>query len=451
MTPSTTALRPLRTRPGSLSALRITPLALSALLVLSACGGGGGGATGEASTPAAGGPGSGTAAARPTATAYAAGEITGLGSIIVNGVRYDDSTARVVGDDDSELRDDRRRLKLGMQVEVGSGAVDDSSLRARAESIRVGSELVGTVERITTDAGGQLVSFVLLGQTVLIQRPGTAVDDSLAGGLAGIRAGSLLEVHAVFNGSAYVASFIEGRSAASVTRFKVRGTVTALDTTAQTFRIGGTVFSYAGLAANAIGASLAEGALVRVEVANSAAAAGNLRQVLSIQPGRRTSSGLTSSSAVGDARLRGAVTRAPVGSSFELGGTTVQVDGSTRFDKGSLSSIVAGTVVEVRGVLQGSTLIASRVTLRKAEDRSGGNGGGGSDDDFGGIELHGSASGIDLAANRFTLTHASGTRYTVTYQLDFDAVVSTSPKLEVKGRLGADGRTIEALLIKRED
>jgi hypothetical protein len=450
MTPSTTALRPLRTRPGSLSALRITPLALSALLVLSACGGGGGGAPGEASTPAAGGPGSGTAAATPTATAYAAGEITGLGSIIVNGVRYDDSTARVVGDDDSELRDDRRRLKLGMQVEVGSGAVDDSSLRARAESIRVGSELVGTVERITTDASGQLVSFVLLGQTVLVQRPGTAVDDSLAGGLAGIRAGSLLEVHAVFNGSAYVASFIEGRNAASVTRFKVRGTLTALDTTAQTFRIGGTVFSYAGLAASAIGVSLADGALVRVEVANSAAT-GNQRQVLSIQPGRRTSTGLTSSSAVGDARLRGAVTRAPVGSSFELGGTTVQVDGSTRFDKGSLSSIVAGSVVEVRGVLQGSTLIASRVTLRKAEDRSGGNGGGGSDDDFGGIELHGSASGIDLAANRFTLTHASGTRYTVTYQLDFDAVVSTSPKLEVKGRLGADGQTIEALLIKRED
>lgn len=65
--------------------------------------------------------------------------------------------------------------------------------------------------------------------------------------------------------------------------------------------------------------------------------------------------------------------------------------------------------------------------------------------------MHGTASSIDTAANRFTLTHSSGTRYTVTYELDFDGVVTSSPKLEVKGVLSSDGKGIQALLIKRED
>lgn len=436
---------------------------LSASLVLCACGGGGGSDAGTTGAGAASGTPAGTAATSSTATAYASGPITGLGSIIVNGVRYDDSAARVLGDDDSELRDDRRRLKLGMQVDVASAAVDDSTGRARAESVRVGSELVGTVERVTVDANGALQSFVLLGQTVLIQRPGTVVDDSLPGGLAGITVGRLLEVHASFNGTAYVASFIELRSAAAVTRFKVRGVVSALDTTARSFRIGSTSFSYAGLGADALSVSLANGLLVRVEVATGSTSGGVL-QALSVRPGRRASSTLTASAAVADARLRGSVSKAVAGSAFELDGTPVQVDASTRFDKGTLASLVLGAVVEVRGVLQAGTVIAGRVTVRSSDDRgssgssgaSGGSNGddssrGGGTDDIGGIELHGTASAIDLSANRFTLTHAGGTSYAVSYVLDFDAIVASSPKLEVKGTLSADGRSILASTIKRED
>lgn len=433
---------------------------LSASLALCACGGGGGSDAGTTGAGAASGTPAGTAATSSTATAYASGPITGLGSIIVNGVRYDDSAARVLGDDDSELRDDRRRLKLGMQVDVASAAVDDSTSRARAESVRVGSELVGTVERVTVDANGALQSFVLLGQTVLIQRPGTVVDDSLPGGLAGITVGRLLEVHASFNGTAYVASFIELRSAAAVTRFKVRGVVSALDTTARSFRIGSTSFSYAGLGADALSVSLANGLLVRVEVATGSTSGGVL-QALSVRPGRRASSTLTASAAVADARLRGSVSKAVAGSAFELDGTPVQVDASTRFDKGTLASLVHGAVVEVRGVLQAGTVIAARVTVRGSDDRgssgaSGGSNGddgsrGGGTDDIGGIELHGTASAIDLSANRFTLTHAGGASYAVSYVLDFDAIVASSPKLEVKGTLSADGRSILASTIKRED
>lgn len=409
--------------------------------LLSACGGGGDSGSAAGGTATGAGSSSG-------ATAYAAGPVTGLGSVIVNGIRYDDSSARVLNDDNVELSGSNRRLKVGMQVEVGSGAVDDSAARAKAETIRIGSELVGTVERVTLDASGQVQSFVLLGQTVLVQRPGTAVDDSLAGGFAAIKVGALLEVHASFNGSAYVASFIEGRAPGAVSRYKVRGVITAVDPTARTFVIGGATFSSAGLTASTLTAPLAVGTLVRVDVATGAVAGAGPLQALAVRSGSRSSNSVVGAGAVGDARLRGTITQALAASSFELDGVTVRVDGSTRFDAGSLANLLKGAVVDVRGVLQGGVLVASRISLRKADNdvRAGGG-----IDDVGGIELHGTASAIDLTANRFTLTHSSGTAYTVTYTLDFDAIVSSAPKLEVKGTLGADGRSIQAVRIQRED
>ena len=439
------------------SPVRPVRWALTGLLcaALAACGGGGGGDAAPAGAAPAGGgvggTGGATTQAGPTATAYAAGPIDGFGSVIVNGVRYDDSAARILDDDGTAFRGgDRARLRLGMRVEVGSAAVDDSTGRAKAESVRVGSELVGTVSAVTKDGSGAVVSFVLLGQTVLIQRPGTVIDDSITGGFAGITVGNVLEVHASFNGTAYLASFIEDRSTAALSRFKIRGVVSALDTTAKTFRIGNTTVSYASLASgNALPATLptlANGLLVRVELGTTAGANGVLT-ALSLRSGQRTADQLTSSSAVGDARLRGTVSKAVVNATFELDGVAVQIDSSTRFDKGSLADLVVGALVDVRGVLRNGVLVAERVKLRKAEDNSRAT----DDNPNGGIELHGTASEIDTAANRFTLTHSSGTRYTVSYVLDFDAIVRSSPKLEVKGLLSTDGKGIQALLIKRED
>ena len=52
---------------------------LCAAVVLTGCGGGG---SGDSASPA-------------TRTSFAAGPITGFGSIIVNGVRFDDSSAKI--------------------------------------------------------------------------------------------------------------------------------------------------------------------------------------------------------------------------------------------------------------------------------------------------------------------------------------------------------------------
>ena len=67
----------------------------------------------------------GSAGTGATTSTLTEGPITGFGSIIVNGVRFDDSAAAVSDDDDAASG--RDRLKLGMQVEVESESVSDAS------------------------------------------------------------------------------------------------------------------------------------------------------------------------------------------------------------------------------------------------------------------------------------------------------------------------------------
>ena len=76
---------------------------LSSAMVIAGCGGG----SDSASNLPVGGGGTGS---------LSVGPISGIGSIILNGVRYDDSLARVLNDD-GELRN-RNELKLGMIVRV---------------------------------------------------------------------------------------------------------------------------------------------------------------------------------------------------------------------------------------------------------------------------------------------------------------------------------------------
>src|SRR5436189_6062435 len=92
----------------------------AAAALLAGCGGGGD--TGTSSVPA-GSSGANT-------SSFAAGAISGFGSVIVNGVRFDDSAARIA-DDDGRVADSSA-LKLGMRVEIDGGAVSDDGAGPRA-------------------------------------------------------------------------------------------------------------------------------------------------------------------------------------------------------------------------------------------------------------------------------------------------------------------------------
>lgn len=134
---------------------------LAVVLTLGSCGGG----TSVASNdPNNGGVGSGGTGS------YTNGPVGGLGSIIVNGVRYDVSAATLTGEDDSgaSVSLSAADVSLGMLVEVtGSALVDHGSTAlptATASAVRVGRSLVGPISAINTAQStltvlGQLVRY----------------------------------------------------------------------------------------------------------------------------------------------------------------------------------------------------------------------------------------------------------------------------------------------------
>src|SRR5437868_6697506 len=110
-------------------------------------------------------------------------------------------------------------------------------------------------------------SLVVLGQTVLVLDT-TVIDNRLVGGFAAITVGSVLEVHGTRDATtgAITATRIEPSAAAA--GFKLRGPIAALDTTAKTFTIAGTLISYAS--ATPLPTALANGMIVRVRLQSSA-------------------------------------------------------------------------------------------------------------------------------------------------------------------------------------
>src|SRR3954451_18550538 len=188
---------------------RTALLAALAGSILAACGGGGGtGGTGT-TTPPPGGPGAST---------ISTGVMT-KGSTIVNGVRFDDTTANISIDDTPKTS---AALQNGMVVKV-AGNVNDDGINGTAQRVKALIEVRGVPTTVTNSTNGQ--SLVVNGQTVV-------VDDqtvfSNVAGFGAIQATTLIEVHGLRDANGAIrATRIEDTAAqmASSTLDEIRGVV----------------------------------------------------------------------------------------------------------------------------------------------------------------------------------------------------------------------------------
>ena len=378
---------------------------MAALLV--ACGGGGDAApTGSTATP----------------MSYASGPISGLGSIIVGGVRFDDSAARV--EDEDGAAHAARELKLGMMVEVQAGSIDEAAARASASLIRFGSEMVGPVASV--DAAAQTLR--VLDQTVEV-KPTTVFEDGLAG-FGAILVGQVLEIHAQFDASTgrYAATRIE--TEAGATAFRLRGLVSALDLSAKTFRIGDAVINFAAVAVADLPAAFANGQRVRVRL-QTAQVAGQW-----VATGVRT--GVRRVDDIGDARLRGLITAFTSPQQFEVRG--IAVDASNATFEPNATAVRLGALVEVRGRAVDGKIVASRVKVRNEHD-----------DDLQRVELHGEVSALDATAKTFMLREVKVDYSRVVEWKDgLPADLANGKKLEVKGVWSPDRRVLFAVIVEFE-
>lgn len=291
--------------------------------------------------------------------AYVQGPVSGFGSIIVAGVRFDDSCTACIEDAD-EGPIGRQLLRLGMMVEIDSGAISNDGLdrRATATRIRVGSQLLGVVTELDLDNGRLSV----MGQTVRLT-PATVVD-GLGGGVAALQLGDVVEVHGFYVAASdpvdegYVATRLERRDAPPL-RYRVQGLVRDLQAqaTPPTLRIGTQSFD---LTDSGVPVGLASGQFVRLTLLTAPNSAGRwpvervvLRQ---LRPDDRE-----------EAELEGLITAFESAALFSVNGLPVQTSASTRIVDGS-AGLGLGVRVEVHGRIQGGVLLASEVDIKSDID-----------------------------------------------------------------------------------
>lgn len=385
--------------------------ALAAVTLAAACGGGGG----SAGDTIAGGVDTGGTGAPAS---FARGPIIGFGSIIVGAVRFDDTDATVVDADGRTLQ--REALGLGTMVEVEAGAITlgATGKAARATRIRIGSEIVGPVQSI--DAAGGRVT--VLGQQVVVG-PATAFDASLAGGLAALRVGQVVEVHALPDGPGgrYVATRIEPRPDAGA--FRLRGQVAALDPAARRFSIGGATLSYAGLPAAP--EALAVGRFVGVRLATVPVA--GVWTVLAAADGSGTPA-----RDVAEIEITGLVTALQSAGRFTVDGVEVDARGAA-FEDGPVS---LGSRVKVEGALVAGVLVAREVELEDDARSSS-------------FRLEGRIVAVDRGARTFTLRGLT-VRWSAATAFDDGTADSIAPgaRVEVVGTLAPGGTELAARRIE---
>ncbi len=385
----------------------------ASLAIVVGCGGGGGdaGTTGGGITP------TGT-----TVVAYTQGTITGFGSVIVNGVRFDDTAATVTDDDGTKKA--LSELRLGMRVEVDSGTVDKLSATAKAVAMRFGGLVTGPVSAVNTTAN----TITVLGQVVDVTAT-TVFDDSLAAGLSAVAVGAVIEVHGLRDAATghIVATRVEPESA--VTAYKLRGSVASLDTTAKTFSIGGAAISYAGVAT--VPTTLANGVSLRVTLGTAAVAGVWQATSLGVKAARTDS--------LAEAHVRGAISAFTSSTSFTVDGLVVDATKAS-FPDGT-TGLALGAQVSVEGTLTNGVLVAAKVELESRH----------TDDDSRRVELHGAITAVDTAAKTFVLRGVTVSYAgTVAYTGGTEAGLVVGAKVEVKGGVGSTRTQVVAARVKFE-
>lgn len=370
----------------------LLPILSCVVLALASCGGG--------SSTQAGGVGSGGTGS------YTNGPISGLGSIIVNGVRYDVSGSNVQIVDDKDAAQSETALLLGMLVQVqgstATTATDGVSLQAQANKVRYASDLVGTVD---STPGAPLTTLSVLGQTVTVNSKTVLPATNLA-------RNDTVAVYGLLDASgAYIATRIERLTSAS--EFKIAGEVKSINTTSKLLAMGqnGSVLvSYSALAGG-LPDGLKVGDRARVWFSNPKTSGNAYWTATRVRPDSAPVQD------VDEARLEGVVTQTPdVNRQMLVNGSPVDVSRVSR-----VPALTVGTRVKVEGSLQAGVLVATSVSVE-------------SDDDIKAqeIELHGNVSGLDVNAGTFVLRGITVDYKTVPATLS-DGVPTAGKCFEAKG------------------
>lgn len=321
--------------------------------VLVGCGGGG---SDSAQPPAAPPPslGGGTGGTGAQAPIVSSGTMA-KGSIILNGIRYDDSATSVT--------DDRNRtaVQLGNGMAVKLRGRSDDNTTGQADRVDVENELRATIQSISTAANTQ--SFVAAGLTVIVDSQTLYFN---VAGFSTLTVGQRVEVHGPRDVDGNVrATRVEAVSAADGVD-ELRGTVSNVVTATNQFTLNGNVtVNYSAATFNPAGASTASlvtGALVEVR----GSLAGTIFTATQIDLEDTEDDGFRGRDNE-KSEFEGYVsgfTSHP--GTFKVNGRNVQTTASTRFVGGTAADLANNVKVEAEGISSGGTLVASKVEFKQS-------------------------------------------------------------------------------------
>jgi hypothetical protein len=272
------------------------------------------------------------------------GAITGFGSVIVNGVRFSSTGASIKDNDANLLTHDDLHIGTTVQV-VGTG--NDVAGTGTASSITVVHGVQGSISAITAP------ELTVLGQRVVTNAK-TAYQN--VSSLSSLAVGDTVEVYGPRQADGSVlASLIEKKI---ISIQALPGVVSSLNTATKTFSINGLTVNYASAVVTGV---LANGVSVKAK-ATAPAIAGVLTATQVVVYSETSEYG---TNAAGVIKIKGVAGGAPVAGILTVSGTTVNV-ANALFQGGT--AIVSGSVLEIRGTWNGTTLMANLVEFEGARD-----------------------------------------------------------------------------------
>lgn len=331
-------------------------LALIGTALLPACGGG---------TDVAGVSSGGTGS-------FTSGTITGLGSVIVNGIRYEyDDTVSVTIDGTPSTA---AALQLGMVVRIQGSTITapvttGALATATATSIAYGSEWKGPVADV--DMGN--ATFTLLGQTVRVLT--TTVFSP--GKFDGTLNGRYVEVYGYVNANdgSLQASRIEVESDVP-DRYRLSGVVSGLTPTS--FLLGSALINHASADKPA---NLQDGQLVRVKLRTTQENGAWVATEVQLD---NYSNELDDDD---EAEIEGAITTFGSSAAFSVNGIPVDASHTT-----PPTGLALGVRVEVKGDISNGVVIATEIEIKTDDDIE--------SQEF---EFHGAVSALDTGTQTFVV------------------------------------------------
>ena len=358
---------------------------------------------------------------------FAGGQITGFGSIIVNGIHYDESNAQIL--DSQSVPHSASDLKLGMTVEVQGSVVATGSSgasAAMATTVRYISAIIGPIDSVSTTPR----SLSALGQPVRIS-PKTVFDAAITGGIAGLKPGDIVEIFGQLDPgrTRYTATRVQRRN--DQPQYQLRGIVSAIDPNAKTLVIGTKIsaqaISYANVpAANLPSLAVGQFVLAVFQPPAQAGAPWNATALSISVPQPASGDSVTQ---------EGTISAFTSAQSFSVDGLAVDAS-SASFPNGQTGLAVGARVSVIGTTTSQGVLTASSVTVEVDQVAGDAN-----------FELDGPITALSTAGTSFQVHGVTVSYASAQFQGGSVADLANGRKVQVLGGLSGDGTSIVATTI----